>query len=272
MNRIELVCFFDVQDGNPNGDPDMGNRPRIDERTGQGLVTDVCIKRKVRDYVMMSRGNESPYEIYVAHRINLNDQNKRAHDAVQSEKKDKIDDYTKWMCENFYDVRTFGAVMSTKVNCGKTTGPIQIGFSRSVNRLSYTNHTITRVASAEEGKTQNMGGKYTVDYGLYKMEVFYNPFYADRTGFTEQDFNLFIEALQNMFEFDHSASRAKMSMRKIVKFEHDSKLGNAPSQKLFDLIDVKQLTEDPRNYSDFEIIVNDCDFPGIKVDTWNWCD
>lgn len=276
-NRYEFVLFYDVENGNPNGDPDAGNMPRIDPETGYGIVTDVCIKRKIRNYVDILKANESGYQIYVTEGIALNNQHLRAYTETDTPlpkqaKNVPAEDLLKvrqWMCDNFYDVRTFGAVMSTGVNCGQVRGPVQLNFSRSLDPIMQQEVTITRVAVTrpEDEKTTEMGRKHIVPYGLYRVEGYISPALANQegkgTGFSEEDLEVFWQALENMFELDHSASRGKMASRKLFIFKHDSELGNAPSHKLFDLI-THELAEDkvvPRQFSDYKIHVDRDNLP-----------
>lgn len=276
-NRYEFVLFYDVENGNPNGDPDAGNMPRIDPETGYGIVTDVCIKRKIRNYVDILKANESGYQIYVTEGVALNNQHLRAYTETDTPlpkqaKNVPAEDLLKvrqWMCDNFYDVRTFGAVMSTGVNCGQVRGPVQLNFSRSLDPIMQQEVTITRVAVTrpEDEKTTEMGRKHIVPYGLYRVEGYISPALANQegkgTGFSEEDLEVFWQALENMFELDHSASRGKMASRKLFIFKHDSELGNAPSHKLFDLI-THELAEDkvvPRQFSDYKIYVDRDNLP-----------
>lgn len=275
-NRYEFVYFFDVENGNPNGDPDAGNMPRIDPETNFGIVTDVCLKRKVRNYVLMKNANTSPHRIYILEKAVLNDFHEEAQKATgateaKDEKKrkgsgDEVERARVWMCENFYDVRTFGAVMSTGVNCGQVTGPIQFSFARSIAPITPLELSITRMAVAttaesekQSGDNRTMGRKHIVPYGLYRAEGYISANFAKRTGFSDDDLNLFWEALANMFEHDHSASRGKMSARKLFVFKHSSDVGSAPAHKLFDLVTVKRAT-DPlkpaRSFSDYSIAFN----------------
>ena len=275
-NRYDFVVLFDVENGNPNGDPDAGNMPRVDPESGYGLVTDVCLKRKIRNYVGMVRENEQGYQIYVKESVPLNRSDARAFeylnvsaDKVKGMKKDdpeldrKIRDY---MCQNFYDIRTFGAVMTTFVkanlNCGQVRGPVQLGFAKSVDPILPQEITITRVAitteSDAEKKGTEMGRKYIVPYGLYRAEGYISANQARKvTGFSEEDLELLWEAILNMFENDHSAARGKMAVRKLIIFKHDSELGCAPAHKLFDSVKVERRegVEVPRSFSDYKIIV-----------------
>ncbi len=278
QNRYEFVFLFDVRNGNPNGDPDAGNLPRIDPETAKGIVTDVCLKRKVRNYVQLTRGNEAPYEIYVKEKAILNQQHQRAHDALPTAlaKEDKVTRARAWMCQNFYDVRTFGAVMSLKVNCGQVRGPVQLAFAESEDPIVPLDISITRMAVATEkeakdqgGDNRTMGRKSIVPYGLYRAHGFISAHLAEQTGFTEDDLNLFWDALRNMFDHDRSAARGEMAPRKLVVFRHDSKLGNAPAHKLFERVQVQRRdpSHPPRSFTDYEVTVNRKELPeGITVD------
>lgn len=267
QNRYEFVYLFDVKDGNPNGDPDAGNLPRVDAETGQGLVTDVCLKRKVRNFIGMLKKEEPPYEIYVKEKAVLNRANERAYkayDLVYESKKlpKNIEDAKKvtgWMCANFYDIRTFGAVMSTEINTGQVRGPVQLNFARSVDQIVSAEHAITRMAVTNEKdleKERTMGRKFTIPYGLYRCHGFISANLANQTGFDEDDLQLFWQALINMFDHDRSASRGEMSPCGLYVFKHDSEIGNAPARKLFDLIHVEKTTDSPaRNFSDYKVTV-----------------
>lgn len=296
-NRYDFVLLFDVKDGNPNGDPDAGNLPRVDAETGRGLVTDVCIKRKVRNFVGLTKDKDQPnkaedefkgkleladrrYEIYVKEKAVLNNQHKRAYIGIDKaellegdDKKrkggDAVDEARQWMCRNFYDVRAFGAVMSTGINCGQVRGPIQLTFARSVDPIVALEHSITRMAVATEAEAEKQGGdnrtmgrKFTVPYGLYAAHGFVSSFLAKQTGFDENDLELLWQALAQMFEHDRSAARGEMSTRGLYVFKHDSELGNAPAHNLFELIQVKKNTEEPaRDFSDYTVSVNETDLP-----------
>lgn len=264
QNRYEFVLFFDVENGNPNGDPDAGNMPRIDPETGLGLVSDVCLKRKVRNYVELTHEAKPGYRIYVQEKAVLSERHAEAFKSFglkPSEKMPKDADVTGFMCENFYDIRTFGAVMNSKeANCGQVRGPVQFCFSRSQSPILAQEITITRMAvtnSKDLEKERTMGRKSIVPYGLYRLEGFVSAPLAEKTGFSEDDLNLLWEALINMFEHDHSAARGKMASRRLIVFKHESKLGNAPSHRLFDSVKVRQIDESkpPRAYSDYEITV-----------------
>lgn len=261
-HRYDFVLLFDVKDGNPNGDPDAGNLPRFDNETGHGLVTDVSLKRKVRNFVGMAKGEQPPYEIYVKEKAVLNAQHKRAYvaigreDALEGDNKkrkggDAVDDARKWMCANFFDVRSFGAVMSTGVNCGQVRGPVQLTFARSIDPVIAQEHSITRMAVATEaeaekqdGDNRTMGRKHTVPYGLYRSHGFVSSFLAKQTGFSDADLELFFQALCQMFEHDRSAARGEMATRGLYVFKHASELGNAPAHALFDRLTVARTGDD----------------------------
>lgn len=264
QNRYEFVLLFDVENGNPNGDPDMGNMPRVDPQTGYGIVTDVCLKRKIRDYVEMVKGDEQGYEIYVKSGAVLNNQHKKAYDHLgiePSKNKPKDMELTKFMCRNFFDIRAFGAVMTTEVNCGQVRGPVQINFSRSMDPIFQQEVTVTRCAVANEKdaeKGQTMGKKQIVPYALYRAEGYISANLAQKTtGFTEDDLDLLWDSLVNMFEHDHSASRGKMSARKLIVFKHNSALGCCQSHILFDKINVERLSGDlpPRSFGDYTVTI-----------------
>lgn len=283
-NRYDFALIFDVIDGNPNGDPDAGNLPRVDPETGHGLVTDVCLKRKVRNFVGLAKKEEPPYEIYVKEKAILNQQHERAYKALgvdisQSDAKrkggDKTDDARKWMCQNFFDVRAFGAVMSTGVNCGQVRGPIQITFARSIDPIIPLEHTITRmaVATEEEAKKQSgdnrtMGRKFTVPYGVYVAHGFVSANLAAQTCFSEGDLELFWEALIHMFEHDRSAARGQMQTRGLFVFKHESALGNAPAHKLFERIRIRRKdgVVAPRSFEDYVVDIEERTLPaGIEL-------
>ncbi|HXK33092.1 MAG TPA: type I-C CRISPR-associated protein Cas7/Csd2 [Dehalococcoidia bacterium] len=284
--RHDFVLLFDVQDGNPNGDPDAGNLPRVDPETMQGLVTDVALKRKVRDYIDILKGDDGRFKIYVqAKGIALNTQHERAYTALgkkstgAKQDKETVDAARAWMCENFYDVRMFGAVMTTGVNCGQVRGPLQLTFSRSVEPIVPVDHSITRVAITKPedakvvvsddpdkgatGKTTEMGRKSTVPYGLYVGHGFFNPHFAAQTGVTAEDLELFWQALQGMWDLDRSSSRGLMALRGLYVFTHDSKLGNAPAHALFDRVSVRRNegVEAPRAFTDYTVTVDDASLP-----------
>lgn len=278
--RYEFVLLFDVENGNPNGDPDSGNMPRIDPETGRGIVTDVCLKRKIRNYVELVKEDVPGYEIYVKDGAVLNLQHQKAYDGLkinnstEAEKKaigkDKESQkkLTRFMCDNFYDIRTFGAVMSLQVNCGTVRGPVQINFAKSIDPIFQQEVSITRVAVAKEGedKKTEMGRKHIVPYGLYRAEGYVSAELAKRiTGFNEEDLELLWDAIINMFEHDHSAARGKMATRKLVIFEHESSLGNAPSHILFDKVEVECINSPARSFKDYRITIDKTPVEGVKV-------
>lgn len=300
-NRYDFVLLFEVKDGNPNGDPDAGNLPRLDAETGHGLVTDVSLKRKVRNFVALTHDQdqrdpapgEKRFEIYVREKAILNLQHQRAYSALKLDEpvaveataeavpekkagKDKkrkgggndVNQARDWMCQNFFDVRTFGAVMSTGINCGQVRGPVQITFTRSVDPVISQEHSITRMAVATEaeaekqdGDNRTMGRKHTVPYGLYVAHGFISSFLAKQTGFGEDDLHLLWQALSQMFEHDRSAARGEMSTRGLYVFKHDSELGNAPAHTLFERIIATKNVDVPRNFTDYDVRVNDTDLP-----------
>ena len=281
-NRYEFVILFDVENGNPNGDPDAGNMPRVDPETGLGLVTDVCLKRKIRNYVETVKEDATGYRIYIKDGVPLNRSDAEAYAAldvtektVKAKKKENPDldrNIRDWMCANFYDIRTFGAVMTTFVkaalNCGQVRGPVQMGFARSVEPVVPQEVTITRVAITTEADAENkgteMGRKYIVPYGLYRAEGYVSANLARKTtGFSEADLELLWTAIINMFENDHSAARGKMAVRQLIVFKHDSELGNAPSHKLFDLVHAEhnEGVIAPRAYTDYTITVDEANLP-----------
>jgi CRISPR-associated protein Csd2 len=313
-HRYDFVLLFDVKDGNPNGDPDAGNLPRLDAETGNGLMTDVALKRKVRNFVALiqegdqqrpdpERGfepGEKRFEIYVREKAILNLQHQRAYSALKldapaeeateaaepEEKKSKkatkdkrkgsasdVDLARKWMCQNFFDVRTFGAVMSTGTNAGQVRGPVQLTFARSIDPIVALEHSITRMAVATEaeaekqqGDNRTMGRKHTVPYGLYMAHGFVSAFLAKQTGFGEDDLELLWQALEQMFEHDRSAARGEMSTRGLYVFEHSSDLGNAHAHALFDLVKAEKKVEVPRAFSDYTVTVNETAVPaGVKL-------
>ena len=277
-NRYDFVILFDVENGNPNGDPDAGNMPRIDQETGQGLVTDVCLKRKIRNYVEAVYDGKPGYRIYIKQNVPLERTNQEAFEYFGMKNSDiknlkitnpqldlKIRDF---MCENFFDIRTFGAVMTTFVkanlNCGQVRGPVQLSFAKSIDPISTQEISITRVTVAsekelDEGKNTMMGTKYIVPYALYRCEGFISANLAQKTtGFTEDDLKIFWDAVINMFETDHSAARGKMSVRKLIVFKHNSQFGNAPAYKLFEKIKVTRKSNEKivRAFSDYEIEID----------------
>lgn len=281
QNRYEFSLLFDVAMGNPNGDPDAGNMPRLDYETNHGLVTDVCLKRKVRNYVDLVRadlGVEDGLNIYVREKGVLNRENEQAYKALglkpESGKlpKDeaKARDLTAWMCANFFDIRTFGAVMTTEVNCGQVRGPVQLSFAKSIEEVHPQEVAITRMAVTNEkdaDKERTIGRKHILRYGLYRAEGFISAHLAERTGFSEDDLALLWKALVNMFDHDRSAARGIMSARKLVVFKHASKLGDAPAQVLFDAVDVKRVTEGPASsFKDYAVTIDRAAIPaGVEV-------
>lgn len=276
-NRYEFVLLFDVKDGNPNGDPDAGNLPRVDAETNDGLVSDVCLKRKVRNFVSLTKAGEAGRDIYVAEKAVLTNQQKKAYEALGVEDKTENADPAKaWMCKNFFDVRAFGAVMSLKnYNCGQVRGPVQMTFARSVDSIVSAEHAITRMAVATEkeaekqgGDNRTMGRKFTVPYALYRENGFVNPYFADQTGFDGNDLELLWEALANMFDLDRSAARGLMATRRLIVFKHASKLGNAPAPALFDAVKIakKEGVEVPRDFSDYVVTIDRAAIPqGVEV-------
>lgn len=293
--RYDFVVLFDVQDGNPNGDPDAGNLPRVDAETGMGLVTDVCLKRKVRNFVQLtqadSEGKANPgFDIFVKEKgilnrsiakayadlgIDLDSEPKDAKDGKKRNSKGEAQgsEVTKGrgqMSKDYFDIRAFGAVMSTGANAGQVRGPIQMTFSRSVEPVVVLEHSITRMAVATEaeaekqsGDNRTMGRKFTIPYGLYRGHGFVSAHLANQTGFSQEDLDLFWKAVEQMFEHDRSAARGLMSTRALLVFEHDSALGNAPAHKLFDLVKVERATSDgpARSFEDYRILVNEAALP-----------
>jgi CRISPR-associated protein Csd2 len=278
-NRYEFVLLYDVENGNPNGDPDAGNMPRIDPETGYGIVTDVCLKRKVRNYAELVKGDSAGYRIYVKEGTPLNQNHAEAYVAIGLKSKDKagstqVNEARKWMCANFFDVRTFGAVMSTGDNCGQVRGPIQINFSRSIDpivqqEVTITRQTVTKIEDAEKERT--MGRKHLVPYALYRAEGYISAKLANDatkgTGFSEEDLALLWEALVNMFEHDHSAARGKMATRRLFVFKHKDELGNAPSHKLFDMVKVEKNDGViiPRKFGDYAVKVDGNAPEGVEL-------
>jgi CRISPR-associated protein Csd2 len=273
--RHDFIYLFDCKDGNPNGDPDAGNLPRVDPETMQGLVTDVAVKRKVRDYIDAAHGEEDERKIFMQHRGVLYRQQKRAFDDLDydadEDDRDKVDEARQWMCQNFYDVRAFGAVMSTsKYNCGQVRGPLQLTFARSVDPvvpmdLSITRVAVTREEDAEKKETE-MGRKALIPYGLYQGRGFYNPMLAEKTGFAGDDLSLFWKALEMGWELDRSASRGMVALRGLLVFSHESALGNAPAHRLFDRIRFDEPREDAdpaRSFDDYRerLSIDDTDLP-----------
>jgi CRISPR-associated protein Csd2 len=269
--RYDFVFFFDVKDGNPNGDPDAGNLPRIDAETGMGIVTDVCLKRKVRNYVTIVKQLKRPYDIFVKEKAVLNNLIKEAledKDVSKKEKGDKTEAARQWMCKNYYDIRTFGAVMTTGENAGQVRGPVQMTFGRSVEPIVALEHSITRIAKTTEERAEaggaEMGRKYTVPYGLYRTYGFVSAHLAEQTGFSQEDLDLFWKAMLEMFEHDRSAARGLMSTRKLIVFEHKDALGNKPAHELFSRVTWKRNSDEKkpaRDFSDYEILLDGKSFP-----------
>jgi CRISPR-associated protein Csd2 len=292
-HRYDFVLLFDVKDGNPNGDPDAGNLPRLDAETGHGLVTDVSLKRKVRNYVGMVKECTPPFDIYIKEKAVLERTHRAAYEAIGASDEladDGKDDKKKskrkgseesvraardWICKNFFDVRTFGAVMSTGVNCGQVRGPVQMTFARSADPIIASEHSITRMAVAtekesesQEGDNRTMGRKHTVPYGLYRAHGFVSAFLAKQTGFSANDLELFFKALEDMFEHDRSAARGEMATRGLYVFEHQSELGNAHAHSLFDRIAVQRKPDADvaRSFSDYEVSIDEAGLPdGVRL-------
>jgi len=268
-NRYEFVLLFDVENGNPNGDPDAGNMPRIDPETGHGLVTDVCLKRKIRNHVALSKNGATGFRIYIQEKSVLNTTHQEAYTESKltiepkklPKKAEEAAAVTGWMCTNFFDIRTFGAVMTTEVNCGQVRGPVQLAFAKSVGPIMPQEISITRMAVTNEKdleKERTMGRKHIVPYGLYVARGFVSAPLAEKTNFSDEDLSLLWDALINMFEHDRSAARGIMSSRKLFVFKHENKLGNAPAHKLFDLVDVKRQEDSAgpaRSFKDYNVSV-----------------
>lgn len=288
-HRFDFILLFDVADGNPNGDPDAGNAPRVDPETGHGLVSDVCLKRKIRNYITLARvdsatGNPvAGYDIYVKERAILNNQHQRAYDALKlesdakkKEQRQKNQDAAReWMCQTFFDIRMFGAVMSTDVNAGQVRGPVQLTFARSIDPIVALEQAITRMAVTTEKEAENqrggnrtMGRKEIVPYGLYRAHGFVSPHLAAQTGFSTDDLGLLWQALCNMFDHDRSAARGEMTTRELIVFEHDSALGNAQAHRLFERVRVQRndLARPPRAYQDYTVTVDEASLPsGVSI-------
>ena len=281
-NRYEFVLLYDVKDGNPNGDPDAGNLPRIDAETGMGLVTDVCLKRKVRNFVQLTQSDNPKNKIFIREKSVLNSMIDESHDqdsVKEKAKGDQVEAARQWMCEHYYDVRTFGAVMSTGKNAGQVRGPIQLTFSRSIDPVIASEHSITRVAVTTEKDADKqvdkkgsivgtMGRKFTIPYGLYRCHGFISAHLSKQTGFNEDDLELFWQALMQMFDHDRSASRGEMSPRGLYVFKHDSELGNAPATKLLEMVQVNKNDDSPaRQFSDYTVSIDESAVPqGVTLD------
>ncbi|SAL65029.1 type I-C CRISPR-associated protein Cas7/Csd2 [Caballeronia telluris] len=280
-NRYEFVYLFDVTNGNPNGDPDAGNLPRLDPETNHGLVTDVCLKRKIRNYVSLEKEGEAGHAIYMQEKAVLNNQHRKAYQAENLEPVDKrlpkdpkqADAPTRWMCDNFFDIRAFGAVMTTGVNCGQVRGPVQFTFASSIEPVVPMEVSITRMAVTHEKDADNertMGRKHILPYGLYRAHGFISAKLAERTGFTEDDLELLWRSLTGMFEHDRSAARGEMAARKLIVFKHDHPMGNAPAHVLFDAVKVARTTTDAdlpaRYFSNYEVTIDAHSIPaGVTV-------
>ncbi len=268
-NRIDFVYIFDVQDGNPNGDPDAGNLPRVDAETGMGLVTDVCLKRKVRNYVQVAKQLADGYDIFIKEKAVLDSIVNQTYDLseiTQAPQDERRAIAKKVMCRNYYDIRTFGAVIATSGKQDQVRGPIQMTFARSIDPIATLEHSITRMAVTKEAdleKERTMGRKATIPYGLYVCHGFISANLAKQTGFSEEDLDLFFEALKNMFDVDRSAARGLMSAQRLIAFKHDSVLGNAPANKLFDLVKVerKDTTVPARSFADYEVTIDNDHLP-----------
>lgn len=273
-HRIDFVYLFDVKDGNPNGDPDAGNQPRVDAETGHGLVTDVCLKRKIRNYVDEARSDKSKFGIFIQEGAVLDNRVEdiyKTDDVAKADKTTKKDTAKKALCAKYYDIRTFGAVIATKDKQGQVRGAVQFTFGRSINPVISANHTITRMAvtkDSDKEKERTMGRKSTVPYGLYMVHGFINANLAAQTGFDQEDLSLLWEALENMFDNDRSAARGLMSPRRLIVFEHASKLGCAPACKLFDKVNIttKDGVTTPRSFADYIVTVDEENIPeGVTV-------
>jgi CRISPR-associated protein Csd2 len=295
QKRYDFVMLIDVKDGNPNGDPDAGNLPRLDAETGHGLITDVCLKRKIRNYLLLNNEDNPPFSIFIKEKAILNNLIKQAYadlsidlneppqDPSNGKKRNtkekgqgkEVDCAKQFMCDNYFDIRSFGAVLSTGANAGQVRGPVQLTFARSIDPIVALEHSITRMsvtteadAEKQSGDNRTMGRKFTVPYGLYRAHGFISAPLAIQTGFSTDDLTLLWEALEKMFDHDHSAARGLMGMRKVIIFEHESKMGNAPSQHLFDLvsIDRKDQNKPPRDFKDYNLTINRELIPkGVKL-------
>ncbi len=293
QSRYDFVYLFDVKNGNPNGDPDAGNAPRIDPETGHGLITDVCLKRKIRDFVTLAKRDpqsgqpEAGYDLYVKHRSVLATAHQRAYEALglKTDEKDRekklanVADARAWMCQTFFDIRTFGAVLTLDINCGQVRGPVQLAFARSADPIASLEQSITRKAVATQREandqikkhgqiTGTMGRKEIIPYALYEAHGFISPYLAADTGFNTDDLDLLWQALKMMFEHDRSAARGEMAARKLIVFEHKLMLGNAPAHTLFERVKVarKDETRPPRDFSEYEVVIDSDDLPaGITV-------
>lgn len=277
QKRYDFVYLFDVKDGNPNGDPDAGNLPRLDPETGMGLVTDVCLKRKVRNFIEKTQKPNNNYDIFIRERAILNQliDESYEHEEIKSKEKkeDKINAARHYMCQRYYDVRTFGAVMTTGKNAGQVRGPVQLTFSRSIDPIVILEHTITRMAvtsekdASETGDNRTIGRKFTVPYGLYRCHGFISAHFAEQTGFSEKDLELFWNALIHMFEDDHSAARGQMNVRGLYVFEHEGLLGNAPAYQLFERIQVqrKKDVDVVRQFADYDVNIDESNLGLVKL-------
>lgn len=277
QKRYDFVYLFDVKDGNPNGDPDAGNLPRLDPETGMGLVTDVCLKRKVRNFIEKTQKPNNNYDIFIRERAILNQliDESYEHEEIKSKEKkeDKINAAQHYMCQRYYDVRTFGAVMTTGKNAGQVRGPVQLTFSRSIDPIVILEHTITRMAvtsekrAIETGDNRTIGRKFTVPYGLYRCHGFISAHFAKQTGFSEKDLELFWNALIHMFEDDHSAARGQMNVRGLYVFEHEGLLGNAPAYQLFERIQVqrKKDVDVVRQFADYDVNIDESNLGLVKL-------
>lgn len=286
QHRYDFVYLFEVTDGNPNGDPDAGNLPRTDPETQQGLVTDVCLKRKIRNFVALRHGMKPPHDIYVRERAVLNAEHRKAYTALGLEPKpkelpkdvEKAKALTRWMCANFYDIRAFGAVMSTEVNCGQVRGPVQLTIARSLDPVVAAEFAITRCAVTNEKdaekKDRDMGRKFTVAYGFYRCHGYISATLAEQTGFDGGDLNLLKSALNEMFDQDHSAARGQMAPVRCIAFRHDSRLGNARADLLFAQVRVELKPElraeqrPPRSRHDYAIFIAPGLPPGVEIEEW----